>query len=226
MNSLIKVTNLNKTFYFQEKKINILKNVNIDIKQGEIVALLGPSGSGKSTFFHMIGLLDKASAGQIYFQGKITSKMNENEKNNIRGKNISIIYQQNNLLNDFTSLENVSIAMISAGQNKKISIIESKKILKKVGLSSRLEHFPSDLSGGEQQRVAIARAFVNEPNLILADEPTGSLDQKTAKEIFDLFLKLKSQKRTIIYATHNRELANKADYKLLINNGSIKRLNA
>jgi len=226
MNSLIKVTNLNKTFYFQEKKLNILKNVNIDIKQGEIVALLGPSGSGKSTFLHMIGLLDKASAGQIYFQGKITSKMNENEKNNIRGKNISIIYQQNNLLNDFTSLENVSIAMISAGQNKKISIIESKKILKKVGLSSRLEHFPSDLSGGEQQRVAIARAFVNEPNLILADEPTGSLDQKTAKEIFDLFLKLKSQKRTIIYATHNRELANKADYKLLINNGSIKRLNA
>jgi len=226
MNSLIKVTNLNKTFYFQEKKLNILKNVNIDIKQGEIVALLGPSGSGKSTFLHMIGLLDKASAGQIYFQGKITSKMNENEKNNIRGKNISIIYQQNNLLNDFTSLENVSIAMISAGQNKKISIIESKKILKKVGLSSRLEHFPSDLSGGEQQRVAIARAFVNEPHLILADEPTGSLDQKTAKEIFDLFLKLKSQKRTIIYATHNRELANKADYKLLINNGSIKRLNA
>jgi len=226
MNSLIKVTNLNKTFYFQEKKLNILKNVNIDIKQGEIVALLGPSGSGKSTFLHMIGLLDKASAGQIYFQGKITSKMNENEKNNIRGKNISIIYQQNNLLNDFTSLENVSIAMISAGQSKKISIIESTKILKKVGLSSRLEHFPSDLSGGEQQRVAIARAFVNEPNLILADEPTGSLDQKTAKEIFDLFLKLKSQKRTIIYATHNRELANKADYKLLINNGSIKRLNA
>jgi len=226
MNSLIKVTNLNKTFYFQEKKLNILKNVNIDIKQGEIVALLGPSGSGKSTFLHMIGLLDKPSAGQIYFEGKMTSKMNENEKDDIRRKNISIIYQQNNLLNDFTSLENVSIAMISAGQSKKLSIMESTKILKKVRLSSRLEHFPSDLSGGEQQRVAIARAFVNEPNLILADEPTGSLDQKTAKEIFDLFLKLKSQKRTIIYATHNRELANKADYKLLINNGSIKRLNA
>jgi len=226
MNSLIKVTNLNKTFYFQEKKLNILKNINIDIKQGEIVALLGPSGSGKSTFLHMIGLLDKPSTGQIYFEGKMTSKMNENEKDNIRRKNISIIYQQNNLLNDFTSLENVSIAMISAGQSKKLSIMESTKILKKVRLSSRLEHFPSDLSGGEQQRVAIARAFVNEPNLILADEPTGSLDQKTAKEIFDLFLKLKSQKRTIIYATHNRELANKADYKLLINNGSIKRLNA
>jgi len=226
MNSLIKVTNLNKTFYFQEKKLNILKNINIDIKEGEIVALLGPSGSGKSTFLHMIGLLDKPSSGQIYFQGKITSKMNESEKNDIRGKNISIIYQQNNLLNDFTSLENVSIAMISAGQSKKLSITESTKILKKVGLSGRLEHFPSDLSGGEQQRVAIARAFVNEPNLILADEPTGSLDQKTAKEIFGLFLKLKSQKRTIIYATHNRELANKADYKLLINNGSIKRLNA
>jgi ABC-type lipoprotein export system ATPase subunit len=174
----------------------------------------------------MIGLLDKPTSGQIYFQEKITNKMNENEKDQIRRKNISIIYQQNNLLNDFTSLENVSIAMISANQNKKLSITKSTKILNKVGLNSRLEHFPSDLSGGEQQRVAIARAFVNEPNLILADEPTGSLDQKTAKEIFSLFLKLKSQKRTIIYATHNRELANKADYKLLINNGSIKRLNA
>ena len=226
MNSLIKVTNLNKTFYFQKKKLNILRNINIDIKEGEMVALLGPSGSGKSTFLHMIGLLDKPTSGQIYFQEKITNKMSENEKDQIRRKNISIIYQQNNLLNDFTSLENVSIAMISAGQSKKLSIMESTKILKKVRLSSRLEHFPSDLSGGEQQRVAIARAFVNEPNLILADEPTGSLDQKTAKEIFDLFLKLKSQKRTIIYATHNRELANKADYKLLINNGSIKRLNA
>ena len=226
MNSLIKVTNLNKTFYFQKKKLNILRNINIDIKKGEIVALLGPSGSGKSTFLHMIGLLDKPTSGQIYFQEKITNKMNENEKDQIRRKNISIIYQQNNLLNDFTSLENVSIAMISANQNKKLSITKSTKILNKVGLNSRLEHFPSDLSGGEQQRVAIARAFVNEPNLILADEPTGSLDQKTAKEIFSLFLKLKSQKRTIIYATHNRELANKADYKLLINNGSIKRLNA
>ncbi len=226
MNSLIKVTNLNKTFYFQKKKLNILRNINIDIKKGEMVALLGPSGSGKSTFLHMIGLLDKPTSGQIYFQEKITNKMNENEKDQIRRKNISIIYQQNNLLNDFTSLENVSIAMISANQNKKLSITKSTKILNKVGLNSRLEHFPSDLSGGEQQRVAIARAFVNEPNLILADEPTGSLDQKTAKEIFSLFLKLKSQKRTIIYATHNRELANKADYKLLINNGSIKRLNA
>jgi len=226
MNSLIKVTNLNKTFYFQKKKLNILRNINIDIKEGEMVALLGPSGSGKSTFLHMIGLLDKPTSGQIYFQEKITNKMNENEKDQIRRKNISIIYQQNNLLNDFTSLENVSIAMISANQNKKLSITKSTKILNKVGLNSRLEHFPSDLSGGEQQRVAIARAFVNEPNLILADEPTGSLDQKTAKEIFSLFLKLKSQKRTIIYATHNRELANKADYKLLINNGSIKRLNA
>tara|TARA_B100000029_G_scaffold499813_1_gene570702 strand:- start:1182 stop:1862 length:681 start_codon:yes stop_codon:yes gene_type:complete len=226
MNSLIKVTNLNKTFYFQKKKLNILRNINIDIKEGEMVALLGPSGSGKSTFLHMIGLLDKPTSGQIYFQEKITNKMSENEKDQIRRKNISIIYQQNNLLNDFTSLENVSIAMISANQNKKLSITKSTKILNKVGLNSRLEHLPSDLSGGEQQRVAIARAFVNEPNLILADEPTGSLDQKTAKEIFSLFLKLKSKKRTIIYATHNRELANKADYKLLINNGSIKRLNA
>ena len=145
MNSLIKVTNLNKTFYFQKKKLNILRNINIDIKKGEMVALLGPSGSGKSTFLHMIGLLDKPTSGQIYFQEKITNKMNENEKDQIRRKNISIIYQQNNLLNDFTSLENVSIAMISANQNKKLSITKSTKILNKVGLNSRLEHFPLDI---------------------------------------------------------------------------------
>ena len=187
--------------------------------------MLGPSGSGKSTFLHLMALLDKPSSGEIYFKGKKTSTMRDFEKDQIRGKKISIIYQQNNLLSDFTCLENVAIAMISSGKNKDFSNKKAEKILKKVGLSNRLDHFPHDLSGGEQQRVAIARAVINNPELILADEPTGSLDHLSSKEIFNLFLKFKSQNRSIIYATHNRDLADRADYKLQIINGNIARAN-
>ena len=224
MSSIIKTVNLSKNF-FLKKKLNILKKISIEIKKGELVALLGPSGSGKSTFLHMIALLDQPSNGEIYFEGKKISQMNDVEKDEVRGKKISIVYQQNNLLSDFTSLENVAIAMISAGKNKEYANNEAKKILKNVGLSKRLDHFPSDLSVGEQQRVAIARAVINEPQLILADEPTGSLDRSSSKEIFNLFLKFKSQNRSIIYATHNRELANRADYKLKIIDGNIRRSN-
>ena len=224
MSSIIKTVNLSKSF-FLKKNLNILKKINIEIKKGELVALLGPSGSGKSTFLHLIALLDQPSSGEIYFEGKKTSEMNDVEKDEVRGKKISIVYQQNNLLSDFTSLENVAIAMISTGKNKEYANNKAKKILNNVGLSKRLDHFPSDLSVGEQQRVAIARAAINNPQLILADEPTGSLDQFTSKEIFNLFLKFKSQNRSIIYATHNRELADKADYKLKIIDGNIRRSN-
>ncbi|HJO77597.1 MAG TPA: ABC transporter ATP-binding protein [Pelagibacteraceae bacterium] len=224
MNNIIKTVNLSKSFFFK-KKINILKRINIEIKKGELVALLGPSGSGKSTFLHMVALLEQPSNGDIYFEGKMTSVMSEVEKDELRGKKISIVYQQNNLLSDFTSLENVAISMISSGKKKDFAINAAKRILKKVGLTNRLNHFPSDLSVGEQQRIAIARAAINEPQLILADEPTGSLDQSTSKEIFSLFLKFKSQNRSIIYATHNRELADRADYKLKIIDGNIVRSN-
>ncbi len=224
MNNIIKTVNLSKSF-FLKKNLNILKKISIEIKKGELVALLGPSGSGKSTFLHMIALLDQPSNGEIFFEGKKTSLMNDVEKDEMRSKKISIIYQQNNLLNDFTSIENVAIAMISSGKKKEFAINTAKKILKKVGLSKRLDHFPSDLSVGEQQRVAIARAAINKPQLILADEPTGSLDQPNSKEIFNLFINFKSQNRSIIYATHNRELADKADYKLKIIDGNIRRSN-
>ena len=224
MSSIIKTVHLSKSF-FLKKNLKILKKISIEIKKGELVALLGPSGSGKSTFLHLIALLDQPSYGEIYFQGKKTSEMNEAEKDEVRGKKISIVYQQNNLLSDFTSLENVAIAMISTGKNKEYANNEAKKILNNVGLSKRLDHFTSYLSVGEQQRVAIARAAINNPQLILADEPTGSLDQSTSKEIFNLFLKFKSQNRSIIYATHNRELADKADYKLKIIDGNIRRSN-
>ena len=224
MNSLIKTSNLSKSFFLR-KKINILEKINIEIKKGELIALLGPSGSGKSTFLHLLALLDIPSYGDIFFEGQKASQMNSIEKDKIRANKISIIYQQNNLLNDFTCLENVSIAMIANGKSKNHSTDEAKRILKKVGLENRYDHFPNDLSGGEQQRVAFARAIINKPQLILADEPTGSLYQSTAKEIFSLFLKFKSQNRSIIYATHNRELADKADYKLKIINGNIRRSN-
>ena len=224
MSDLIKVVNLTKSFFLKNNLI-ILKKINVEIKKGELIALLGPSGSGKSTFLHILALLDKPTNGEIYFEGKKTSHMNNFEKDEIRGKKISMIYQQNNLLNDFTSLENVMISMIASGHNKYNADKEAKKILSKVGLSKRLDHFPTDMSVGEQQRVAIARAFINEPQVILADEPTGSLDQQTSRDVFNLFLKFKSKNRTIIYATHNRELADKADYKLKIINGIIRRSN-
>ena len=224
MSNIIKTINLSKSF-FLKKNLKILKNISIEIKKGDLVALLGPSGSGKSTFLHMIALLDQPSNGEIYFEGKKTSLMKDIEKDEVRSNKMSIVYQQNNLLNDFTSLENVAIAMISTGKNKEFAYNAAKKILINVGLSKRLEHFPSDLSVGEQQRVAIARAVINKPQLILADEPTGSLDQSNSKEIFNLFLKFKSQNRSIIYATHNRELADKADYKLKIIDGNIRRSN-
>jgi len=225
MSNIIKTVNLSKSF-FLKKNLNILKKINIEIKKGDLVALLGPSGSGKSTFLHMIALLDQPSNGEIYFERKKTSQMNEVEKDELRGKKISIVYQQNNLLSDFTSSENVAIAMISSGKSKEYANNAARKILKNIGLSKRLDHFPSDLSVGEQQRVAIARAVINEPQLILADEPTGSLDQSTAKEVFKIIYKIKNPNRLIIYATHNRFFANMADCKLEMINGNIKTINA
>ena len=224
MNNIIETKKLSKS-YFLNKKLNVLNNINIKIKKGDLVALLGPSGSGKSTLLHLLALLDRPSTGEIYFDSKKVSSLSEKSKDNIRGNKISIIYQQNNLLNDFSALENVEIALISSGTTQKKSSLLAKALLSKVGLSKRYNHFPVDLSGGEQQRVAIARALINEPELILADEPTGSLDRFNSNEIFNFFLKMKTKKRTIIYATHNRQLADKADYKLSIIDGSIKRVN-
>ena len=195
------------------------------IKKGELISLTGPSGSGKSTLLHIIALLDKPTSGEVFFKKKSFSKSNDNEKDLVRRRGISIIYQQNNLLSDFTALENVVIPLINNGNLWTESIKKANKVLSLVGLSKRLNHFPSELSGGEQQRVAVARAIITEPDLILADEPTGSLDRKTANEIFSLFIKLKSKKRTILYATHNRELSNRADYKLNILDGNITRKN-
>tara|TARA_B100000029_G_scaffold81849_1_gene72768 strand:- start:532 stop:1218 length:687 start_codon:yes stop_codon:yes gene_type:complete len=221
-NEIVKLLKISKKFFATNKReISVLQNINFSIKKGEIVSLTGPSGSGKSTLLHIIALLDKPTTGEVFFMQKNFSKSNDSEKDLIRKSGISIIYQQNNLLSDFTALENVIIPLVNNGYSWGESTKKAIEVLTQVNLSKRLNHFPSELSGGEQQRVAIARALITEPDLILADEPTGSLDKKNSDEIFSLFLKLKSEKRAILYATHNRELSNRADYKLNILDGNI-----
>ena len=222
---ILKLTKISKKFTGSRKDIIVLKNVNLKINKGELVSLTGPSGSGKSTLLHIIALLDQPTSGEIFFKKKSFSKSNDYEKDLVRKKGISIIYQQNNLLSDFTALENVTIPLVNNGYEWNEAARKATKILSLVNLSKRVDHFPTELSGGEQQRVAVARALITEPDLILADEPTGSLDRKTANEIFSLFTKLKSKNRAILYATHNRELSNRADYKLNILDGNITRKN-
>ena len=223
---LIETVNLSKTYQHFNGNITLFNNLNLKIKQGDLVALVGPSGSGKSSLLHLLALLDEPTKGDIKINDTFTKKFTDEKKDETRRKNISIIFQDNNLLNDFTAIENVMMPLVIKGENEKKAKKEAQKILRTVKILDRSNHFPNQLSGGEQQRVAIARALIAETNLILADEPTGNLDFNTSKQIFSYFLKLKKLKKTIIFATHNRELANKADYKLFISNGDIKRVNA
>ena len=224
MNSFLKLKNISK-YFNTEKKVKVLKNLSYNFNKGKMYALIGPSGSGKSTLLNLISLIDRPSHGSIKFNEDIVNFTN-NKKNDIfRAKNIGIVYQQNNLLPDFTTLENVYLASLSINKNKDTAVTKAKDLLSKIGLSNRLNHFPSQLSGGESQRVAIARAIINDPEIILADEPTGSLDLNTAKEIFKILKNLKKTNRLIIFATHNRFFANKADYLLEMTNGSVKTIN-
>ena len=222
----IEISNLKKSFEHLSGSITLFKNFNLKIKEGELVALVGPSGSGKSSLLYLLALLDKPTNGKIILNNIDTNKLTNIKKDEIRRKNISIIFQDNNLLTDFTAIENVKMPLIIKSESKEIIKKKAEKILKEMKILDRSNHFPNQLSGGEQQRVAIARALISETNIILADEPTGNLDYKTSKEIFSLFLKLKKLKKTIIFATHNRELANRADYKLFISDGNIKRVDA
>ena len=223
---LLETDNLKKGFEHSDKAITLFQNLSLKIKEGELVALVGPSGSGKSSLLHLIALLDEPSKGNIIINKQSTDNLSNEKKDELRRQNISMIFQDNNLLTDFTAIENVMMPLIIKGENTNIIEKKAKKILNDVKILNRSNHFPNELSGGEQQRVAIARALIAETKLILADEPTGNLDYKTSKDIFSIFLKLKKLKKTIIFATHNRELANRADYKLFISDGNIKRLNA
>ena len=225
MNNLIELFDINK-FFGSSKNLKVLKKISYKFKKGKIYSLMGPSGSGKSTLLNLLSLIDRPTSGSIIIDKK---QINFNELNNndiLRANKIGIIYQQDNLLPDFTALENIYLAGL-AGENDKLSSInKAKSLLKKVGLQNRSDHYPSQLSGGEKQRVSIARALINNPQIILADEPTGSLDLETAKVIFDILKKQINSDRIIIFATHNRFFANKSDCILEMVNGNIRTVNA
>jgi len=225
MNNLITLNKISKSF-ITSKKINVLKKISFKFSLGNMYSIVGPSGSGKSTLLNILSLIDKPSSGLISFNGNNVNFLNSSTNDRIRAEKIGIVYQQNNLLPDFTALENIYLAKLSLINNKKKAVEAAKNIIKKMGLIDRINHYPSELSGGETQRVAIARALINKPQIILADEPTGSLDQTTAKEVFNVLYKLKNSNRIIIYATHNRYFANKADCKLEMVDGNIKTINA
>lgn len=224
MNNFLRLEKISKNFG-TNKKIKVLNDLTYSFDKGKIYSIIGPSGSGKSTLLNILSLIDRPTNGIIKFYNKQIN-FNQSDDNDIfRANKIGIIYQQNNLLSDFTALENVYLAALAIGNNKKLALLKAKDILKKVGLANRIEHFPSQLSGGEIQRVAIARALINNPEIILADEPTGSLDLNTAKEVFELIINLKMDNRLIIFVTHNRFFANKSDCILEMVDGNIKKLN-
>ncbi len=225
MNNIITLDKISK-FFLTNKKITVLNKISYKFKKGKIYSLVGPSGSGKSTLLNLLSLIDKPSKGSIKIANKNVNFSDSVSNDITRANKIGIIYQQNNLLPDFTALENVYLARLSIDNNKNKAVDDANKIINKMGLSKRVDHYPSELSGGEMQRIAIARALINEPEIILADEPTGSLDQSTAKEVFKILYKLKNLNRLIIYATHNRFFANMADCKLEIIDGNIKNINA
>ena len=224
MNNFLKLSNICKNFN-NFRKIKVLKKITYNFKLGKIYSLMGPSGSGKSTLLNLLSLIDRPTSGSISIENKMINFENTNNNDVLRSHKIGIIYQQDNLLPDFTALENIYLAGLAGGNDKKTSILKTKDLLKKVGLSNRLDHYPSQLSGGERQRISIARALINNPQIILADEPTGSLDIETAKGIFEILQKQINSKRLIIFATHNRFFAKKSDFILEMIDGNIKSSN-
>jgi len=220
MNNIIEINNLEKSY--NKKKIKVIDKVNYKFKNGKIYSLIGPSGSGKSTLLNLLSLIDIPNSGTILINNQKINFKEKNKNDQIRSNKIGIIYQDKNLLSDFTVLENIYLPRLAISNNKIDAIKDSKNLLKKFFLLKRQNHFTSELSGGEMQRVAIARALINAPSIILADEPTGNLDFKNAKIVFKTLFKLRSKNRLIIYATHNRYFANLADCKIELFNGKIK----
>jgi len=225
MNNYIKIKNLTKK-YEKNKTIKVLNDISFNFEAGKTYSITGPSGSGKSTLLNLISLIDNPTTGSIEINSNKIKLNNKVENDLIRAKKIGIIYQDKNLLSDFTALENVYLPNLLVSKEKQKSIELAKKLIKNVGMSSRINHFPNELSGGENQRIAIARALINDPDIILADEPTGSLDSDNAKLIFKILFNLKNKKRIIIFATHNRYFANMADCKIMMNDGNIQITNA
>lgn len=219
---LIETVNLNKTYKHLNGNITLFNNLNLKVKKGDLVALVGPSGSGKSSLLHLLALLDEPTKGDIKINDVFTKKFLDEKKDETRRKNISIIFQDNNLLNDFTAIENVMMPLIIKGEKEEIAKKEAQKILKAVKILDRSQHFPNELSGGEQQRVAIARALIAETNLILADEPTGNLDSTNANLVIDCLInQCKKNNTSLFLVTHNESILSKFDRVLHLENGTI-----
>ena len=223
--SFLTLKNIEKKYLDASKNIQVLNGVNLSFNKNNIISLVGPSGSGKSTLLHILGLLEIVDQGEYLFNDVNLINLKDDQKTIYRRKNISIVYQFNNLISDLRAIDNVILPLLINNLNKNESFKKAENLLNKLGLKERLNHYPHELSGGEQQRVAIARALINEPELILADEPTGNLDSKTANEVFEILLSLKSKERLIIFATHNRELSDKADIQLAIQDSNVRILN-
>ena len=224
MNNSIKIKNITKK-YEKNKPIKVLNNISFNFESGKTYSIMGPSGSGKSTLLNLLSLIDTPTTGSIEISSNKIKSNNKVENDLIRAKKIGIIYQDKNLLSDFTALENVYLPNLLISKEKQKSIELAKKLIKNIGMSSRINHFPNELSGGENQRIAIARALINNPDIILADEPTGSLDSENAKLIFKILFNLKNKNRIIIFATHNRYFADMADCKIELNDGKIVTIN-
>ena len=223
MSNIIELKNIVKN-YNAKRKVKVLNKVNFSFKTGKIYSLMGPSGSGKSTLLNLLSLIDVPNSGILKISNHTIDYSSKSYNDKLRANKIGIIYQDNNLLSDFTAIENIYLSRLSINENKNKALIDAKKLIKKLGLTNRENHLASELSGGEMQRVAIARALINSPEIILADEPTGSLDVKNAKDVFKILFKLKNKNRLIVFATHNRFFANKADCKIELISGKIKRI--
>lgn len=222
MSKFFEIKELNKVYDDKSENISVLNNVNISLEANKLVALTGPSGSGKSTLIQLISLLDSPNGGYYsLFSENNLFNLSDNEKSEYRKKYISIVFQNYNLISDLTALENVALPGLYLGKKSTDCYIEAKKLLESFGLANRVNHNPNELSGGEQQRVAIARSLINKPRLILADEPTGSLDRKNSETVIELLSSFKNEETLIIFATHNKALVNKSDLELTLSNGTV-----
>jgi len=221
--TVLSVRDIKKTFVEAGQPLNILRGGGFDLYRGEIVALVGQSGSGKSTLLQCVGLLDKPTGGDIFINGHPIDKINEETRTMLRRQKIGFVYQKHNLLSDFTALENVIMPMMANGVGENIACERAMKLLKLANVAHRASHFPAEMSGGEQQRVAIARAIANNPEILLADEPTGSLDPEHAKVVFELLLDLvRKSKMSMLFVTHDMDLAKRADRIITIKDGIVK----
>ena len=218
---VIVAENLNKIYGLKETKVHALQNVNIGITKGDYIAIIGPSGSGKSTFMNLLGCLDKPSSGKLFIEGTDVSKLNENDLASIRREKIGFIFQKYNLIPTLTALENVELAMSFAGVSPKDRTERAKTLLGMVDLSKRINHKPSELSGGEQQRVAIARSLANNPSIILADEPTGNVDSRGGNKIMDILEEINKKGETVIIVTHDPNIAKRAKWVIQIRDGVV-----